>query len=400
MAGLCQDCYDCCCSCFRSLSSKRRSSKYDYVKYTSSKPSKISPSPRHAAKKTPQAVEVESRVLRPEQVFEFPQEKTEHHSSHPQMFVEREPVVAQQPRPAEYGRFHSYAGSTLSPTMQDYTRGVAAGQSSTLPRRKSADITAYDKSSSLPRHFKRGYHSLSSVGDSESDDLEGRASAVGGDGGSGLDLTGGSEPISSSLPDLALSHLDGKDFSSSSLLLRGRRATFPAVRDTESWIPNLPVLEETSIAESSSEPHPPILQFSLHYDVQRFTLTVHLHHGSNLPAKDRRGTSDPFVVLYMIPNKEEIFESKVIYQTLNPIFDQSFEFKKLTTDDIRRQTLVLRVYDHDKFSRNDTIGAVLLPLEEADLFGVVMRMKIDDDPNLFSGVSHPYVQYVSPQREF
>ena len=65
---------------------------------------------------------------------------------------------------------------------------------------------------------------------------------------------------------------------------------------------------------------------------------------------------DPFVVLFMQPNKLEIFESKIINKTLNPNFDQMFEFTSLLPQEIRLQTLVFRVYDHDRFSKNVIIG--------------------------------------------
>ena len=138
------------------------------------------------------------------------------------------------------------------------------------------------------------------------------------------------------------------------------------------WRPQLPVVAE---ADDQSGPS---LQFSLYYDIQRRTLTVNLEKASNLPAKDRSGTSDPFVVMYLVPNKEEIFESKVVYKTLDPVFDQSFEFHNLQSDDIRRQNLVFRVYDYDKFTRNDPIGGVTVPLEDADLYGVACTMQISE----------------------
>ena len=134
-------------------------------------------------------------------------------------------------------------------------------------------------------------------------------------------------------------------------------------------------MEENDITGQDDKP---TLQFSLYYDIQLSMLTVHLHRASNLPAKDRQGTSDPFVVVYLTPNKEESFQSKVIYRTLNPVFDQSFQFQQLTPEEIHRQTLMFRIYDHDKFTHNDTIGMVALPLENADLYGVVMRMMIQD----------------------
>ena len=143
-------------------------------------------------------------------------------------------------------------------------------------------------------------------------------------------------------------------------------------RSLEMWQPQLPV-----VAESDDQPAPS-LRFSLYYDIQRRTLTVYLEKASNLPAKDRSGTSDPFVVLYLVPNKEEIFKSKVVYKTLHPVFKQSFEFHNLQSDDIRRQSLVLRVYDYDKFSKNDPIGGITVPLEDADLYGVTCTMRISE----------------------
>ena len=138
-------------------------------------------------------------------------------------------------------------------------------------------------------------------------------------------------------------------------------------------VPHLPVL-----VEEGDEQSYPFLQFSLHYDIQRRTMTVHLQEASNLPAKDRSGTSDPFVVMHLHPNKEEIFESKIVYKTLNPVFDQSFEFHNLQLDDIHRQSLVFRIYDHDKFFKNEIIGGIVLPLRDADVYGVVYKMRVDE----------------------
>jgi len=127
-----------------------------------------------------------------------------------------------------------------------------------------------------------------------------------------------------------------------------------------------------------SEQACPSLRFSLYYDIQRHTLTVYLKRASNLPAKDQSGTSDPFVVMYLVPDKEEVFESKVVYETLDPIFEQSFEFHNLQSDDIRRQSLVFRVYNYCRFTKNDPIGGIIIPLEDADLYGVVCTMRISE----------------------
>ena len=136
--------------------------------------------------------------------------------------------------------------------------------------------------------------------------------------------------------------------------------------------------ERSSSSVSTTAETIPTLQFSLYYDIQRRSLSVHLQQAYNLPAKDHRGTSDPFVVFFLLPNKEEIYESKVVYKTLNPIFDQVFEFGGILPQEIRRQTIMFRVYDHDRFTPNELIGVVALSLEEADLYGVSMKMRIDE----------------------
>lgn len=142
-----------------------------------------------------------------------------------------------------------------------------------------------------------------------------------------------------------------------------------------------PRSDSRSTISSAAEPNDPVLRFSLYYDIQRRTLTVHLIEAFNLPAKDRRGTSDPFVILFLLPNKEAIYETKVHKQTLNPKFDQVFEFPGLLPNEIRRQSLVLRILDKDTIGASDYIGSIVLPLEEADLYGVTVAEKINEDPN-------------------
>ena len=136
--------------------------------------------------------------------------------------------------------------------------------------------------------------------------------------------------------------------------------------------------ERSSSSVSTTAETIPTLQFSLYYDIQRRSLSVHLQQAYNLPARDVRGTSDPFVVFFLLPNKEEIYESKIVHKTLNPIFDQVFEFGGILPQEIRRQTIMFRVYDHDRFTPNELIGVVALSLEEADLYGVSMKMRIDE----------------------
>ena len=142
----------------------------------------------------------------------------------------------------------------------------------------------------------------------------------------------------------------------------------------------------------------PTLHFSLYYDLQRQVLTIHLHKATNLPAKDQRCTSNPFVVAYVEPSKVEICHSKIIYKTLNPTFDEMFEFKNLTPDEVRKQTIVFRIYNHDKYAKSDFIGAVVLPLREADLLGVTVGVIIDEKADTFR-VGYNFMKFRCPLTE-
>lgn len=47
----------------------------------------------------------------------------------------------------------------------------------------------------------------------------------------------------------------------------------------------------------------------------------------DLPALDMGGTSDPYVKVYLLPDKKKKFETKVHRKTLNPVFNETFVFK-------------------------------------------------------------------------
>lgn len=47
----------------------------------------------------------------------------------------------------------------------------------------------------------------------------------------------------------------------------------------------------------------------------------------NLAAMDMGGTSDPYVKVYMLPDKKKKFETKVQRKNLCPVFNETFIFK-------------------------------------------------------------------------
>ncbi|XP_073692815.1 synaptotagmin-7b [Garra rufa] len=109
------------------------------------------------------------------------------------------------------------------------------------------------------------------------------------------------------------------------------------------------------------------IQFSVGYSFQDSTLTVKILKGQELPAKDFSGTSDPFVKIYLLPDKKHKLETKVKRKNLNPHWNETFLFEGFPYEKVVQRTLYLQVLDYDRFSRNDPIGEVSIPLNKMDL---------------------------------
>lgn len=84
-----------------------------------------------------------------------------------------------------------------------------------------------------------------------------------------------------------------------------------------------------------------------------------IHKAVNLPAKDFSGTSDPYVKIYLLPDRKTKHQTKVHRKTLNPVFDEVFLFP-VPYNDLEARKLHFSVYDFDRFSRHDLIGQVVV----------------------------------------
>ncbi|XP_060530552.1 synaptotagmin 1 isoform X2 [Cylas formicarius] len=109
------------------------------------------------------------------------------------------------------------------------------------------------------------------------------------------------------------------------------------------------------------------LQFKLEYDFNQNSLSVTVIQAEDLPALDMGGTSDPYVKVYLLPDKKKKFETKVHRKTLNPVFNETFVFKGIPYADAMNKTLVFAIFDFDRFSKHDQIGEVKVPLCQIDL---------------------------------
>ncbi|XP_045069406.1 synaptotagmin-C [Coregonus clupeaformis] len=87
-------------------------------------------------------------------------------------------------------------------------------------------------------------------------------------------------------------------------------------------------------------------------------LVVKILKAVDLAAKDANGFSDPYVKIYLLPDRKK-FQTKVHRKTLNTIFNETFLFG-MPLAELHSRKLHFSVCDFDRFSRHDLIGQVVV----------------------------------------
>lgn len=101
------------------------------------------------------------------------------------------------------------------------------------------------------------------------------------------------------------------------------------------------------------------------------TLRIQVQRGRNLAPKDKSGTSDPYLVLTLGDSKEA---TSVVSKTLNPEWNQTFEFPVTTADSALLEVIC---WDKDRF-RKDYMGEFDVVLED-----VFQNGRITPEPKWF-----------------
>jgi len=119
------------------------------------------------------------------------------------------------------------------------------------------------------------------------------------------------------------------------------------------------------------------LQYELKYDFNTQTLSVTVCQAMELPAMDMGGVSDPYVKVFLLPDVKGLkkFETKVHRKTLNPYFNETFQFKNIPYADTFDKTLMFTIFDFDRFSKHDRIGEIKIPLSMVDLAQTINEWK-------------------------
>ncbi|XP_016052421.1 PREDICTED: extended synaptotagmin-2 isoform X2 [Miniopterus natalensis] len=111
------------------------------------------------------------------------------------------------------------------------------------------------------------------------------------------------------------------------------------------------------------------IQLTIRHSSQRNKLVVVVHACRNLIAFSEDG-SDPYVRMYLLPDKRRSGRRKthVSKKTLNPVFDQSFDFS-VSLPEVQRRTLDVAVKNSGGFLSKDKglLGKVLVALASEEL---------------------------------
>ncbi|XP_024602722.1 multiple C2 and transmembrane domain-containing protein 1 isoform X9 [Neophocaena asiaeorientalis asiaeorientalis] len=92
-----------------------------------------------------------------------------------------------------------------------------------------------------------------------------------------------------------------------------------------------------------------------------YQLDITLRRGQSLAARDRGGTSDPYVK-FKIGGKE-VFRSKIIHKSLNPVWEE----KACLLVEHLKEPLYIKVFDYDFGLQDDFMGSAFLDLTQLEL---------------------------------
>ncbi|GJQ84144.1 putative C2 domain protein [Trypoxylus dichotomus] len=127
---------------------------------------------------------------------------------------------------------------------------------------------------------------------------------------------------------------------------------------------------DSSLYQKESPNEPGDIRGSVHvnlsYDPIAGILTVRLIEAQDLQARDFSGTADPYAKIRLLPDKTNVWQTRIHKKTLNPVFDEDFVFEVRPTT-LGHHTLEILLYDFDAYSRHHNIGGVQFPFLNIDL---------------------------------
>ncbi|KAJ8245881.1 hypothetical protein GJAV_G00261300 [Gymnothorax javanicus] len=100
------------------------------------------------------------------------------------------------------------------------------------------------------------------------------------------------------------------------------------------------------------------LEFDLLYERATSSLHCTVIRAKGLKPMDFNGLADPYVKLHLLPGacKANKLKTKIVRNTLNPVWNETLTYYGITEEDMYRKTLRVSVCDEDKLTHNEFIG--------------------------------------------
>nr|XP_020449228.1 synaptotagmin-1-like isoform X1 [Monopterus albus]XP_020449229.1 synaptotagmin-1-like isoform X1 [Monopterus albus] len=124
------------------------------------------------------------------------------------------------------------------------------------------------------------------------------------------------------------------------------------------------------------------LLYSLEYNAALCELLIGIKQADSLKAMDLGKSSDPYVRVYLLPEKIKTCETKVFKHTLNPVFNEQFTFP-IAKSSLLNSTVVMQVYDFNRFTKHDIIGEIRMQLASVDWNHVIEEWQDLAEPAKF-----------------
>ncbi|CAD6229087.1 GSCOCG00012077001-RA-CDS [Cotesia congregata] len=108
------------------------------------------------------------------------------------------------------------------------------------------------------------------------------------------------------------------------------------------------------------------LFFKVRYQADQNALAVTVVKCTGLPARGHQ-TSDPYIKLQLLPDKEDRVKTRVLRNTRDPVYDEDFTFFGVSQSQLQKISLHFIVLSFDRYSRDAMIGEVICSL--SSIFG-------------------------------
>ncbi|KAJ3607783.1 hypothetical protein NHX12_024834 [Muraenolepis orangiensis] len=100
------------------------------------------------------------------------------------------------------------------------------------------------------------------------------------------------------------------------------------------------------------------LEFDLLYERSTSSLHCTVLRAKGLKPMDFNGLADPYVKLHLLPGacKANKLKTRIVRNTLNPVWNETLTYYGITEEDMYRKTLRVSVCDEDLLTHNEFIG--------------------------------------------